>query len=234
MHSHKQHRHTSNSSAKKTVGRGFFVALTVCLIAVGGVAAVTFSDSLTAPPTVTDDPVTTTSAMEAAHITAPSTTRTTNVTTSTTTATVTTTTTTTVPATPLYVLPLSNTVLTAFSEQPLFNDTLKSYQVHAAVDFDGEEGQSVRALAAGTVTAVEDDPLWGPCITVDHGSDIVSIYRGVSPSVEAGAVLEVGAAIGVVDAIPCEKHLGPHLHLELYRNGEAVDVTALLKTQLNR
>lgn len=236
MHEQQQRPPSARSARSAKVGRGFFIALALCLIAVGGVATVTLSDTLLSSPAATEEPsMTTTSALQAAQITAPSTAKTTLTATRTTAVTTTMTTTTATAAdTPLFVLPLSNTVLTAFSEQPLYNDTMKVYEAHTAVDFDGEEGQSVRALAAGTVAAVEDDPLWGPCITIDHGSGIVSVYRGVAANVTVGTVLEVGDLVGTVDAVPCEKHLGPHLHLELYQNGEAVDVTTLLKTQMNR
>ncbi len=224
---HAKHSHSQKPS--RSAARGFFVALAVCLIAVGGVAVVTFSDSVNTPSAIDDTP-TTTAFHEAAQITAPPTTTTA----ATTTRTASTTATTTTPtAAPLYVLPLSNTVLTSYSDTPLYNETLRTYRAHQAVDFDGEEGQKVRALAAGTVTAIEDDALWGPCITVDHGNNIISVYRGVSAQVAVDDVLDVGTILGTVGAIPCEKHLGPHLHLELYQNGSPVDVATLLKTQLN-
>lgn len=227
--------HSQPSKTQKATRRaahGFFIALTICLIAIGGVAAVTFSESMNAPPVVSDTP-TTTQAHEAAQITAPPATTTTTRKTTTTRVTTTTAPTTAPTAASLYVLPLSNTVLTTYSDTPLYNDTLRSYRVHQAVDFDGEEGQRVRVLAAGTVTAIEEDALWGPCITVDHTSGIVSVYRGVVAQVAVGDELAVGDVLGTVAAIPCEKHLGPHLHMELYQNGAPVDVTTLLKTQLN-
>lgn len=231
MQPHKQAHEQDDRAKAHRGGHGFFIALALCLIAVGGTAAVTLSDTLSPAP-ATENSVTTT-AYNAAQITTPPKTTITTVTTTRKTTTTTRVTTTTASSSPLFVLPLTNNVLTRFSDQPLFNETIKAYQVHEAVDFDGEEGAAVRSLAAGTVTAVEEDPLWGPCITIDHGSGIVSIYRGVTATVTVDTVLQVGDTIGTVDAIPCEKHLGPHLHLELYQNGKAIDVTTLLKTHMN-
>ena len=213
--------------------RGFFAVLMLCLIAVGGVAATTFSDSLKQPPLESDEQeqrtvttvttaVTTTTAKPVA------------VTPATTTVAPTETeavTTTTAPAS-LFVLPMSNKVLTPFSEQPLYNETLDTYRAHTAIDFDGEDGQSVRPFAGGTVSAVEEDALWGGCVTVDHGAGVVTVYRGVSPSVEVGDELTIDDRVGMLADVPCETDLGPHLHFELYKDGKVADATALFDGQL--
>ncbi len=216
---------------KKTrVSRGFFSVLMLCLIAIGGVAATTFSDSPEQTPldsaqstTVATTVITTTTAKAVAVPPA----TTTHVTT-----TATTQTTTTTSSSPLFMLPLSNKVLTPFSSTPLYNETLDNYRAHTAVDFDGEEGQPVLPLADGTVCAVEHDPLWGGCITVDHGAGVVSIYRGVEASVSIDDEVTTDTPLGNLSSVPCESRLGPHLHLELYKDGNVADAAALFEKQL--
>lgn len=211
--------------------RGFFAVLMLCLIAVGGVAATTFSDNLTPPllepdeqsPATTTAVVTTTTAKPVAVTPATTTVVTTTV--------VTTTTGTTAPAS-LFVLPMSNKVLRPFSEQPLYNQTLDTYRAHTAIDFDGEDGQSVRPFANGTVSAVEEDALWGGCVTVDHGAGILTVYRGISPTVEVGDELTTDDRVGILADVPCETDLGPHLHFELYKDGKIADAAALFDGQL--
>lgn len=205
--------------------KGFFAVLMLCLIAVGGVAATTFSSSFNDTPAFEETTVTTTVTTTSVAPVA--------VSPATTTATVSTTaaTTTTAPA-ELFVLPLSNKVLTSFSTQPIYNETLDSYRAHTATDFDGEEGQAVRPFANGTVTVVEDDPLWGGCVTVDHGEGVISVYRGIVPSVDVGDEVTTDDRLGTLDAVPCESKLGPHLHLELYKDGEAADTAALFGDRL--
>ena len=210
--------------------RGFLAVLMLCLIAVGGVAATAFSDNLKQPPLEPDEQtpqtattvVTTTTAKPVAVTPA-----TTTVLTTTTEAV----TATTAPAS-LFVLPMSNKVLTPFSEQPLYNKTLDTYRAHTAIDFDGEDGQSVRPFANGTVSAVEDDALWGGCVTVDHGAGVITVYRGVSPTVEVGDELTTDDRVGILADVPCETDLGPHLHFELYKDGKVADATALFDGQL--
>ncbi len=211
--------------------RGFFAVLMLCLIAVGGVAATTFSDNLMPPllepdeqsPATTTAVVTTTTAKPVAVTPATTTVATTTV--------VTTTTGTTAPAS-LFVLPMSNKVLRPFSEQPLYNQTLDTYRAHTAIDFDGEDGQSVRPFANGTVSAVEEDALWGGCVTVDHGAGILTVYRGISPTVEVGDELTTDDRVGILADVPCETDLGPHLHFELYKDGKIADAAALFDGQL--
>ncbi len=215
-------------------GRGFFAMLMLCLIAVGGVAVTTFSDSLKEPPldpesngtTVTTAAVVTTTTARPVAV-APATT-TTEKTTTTTTAPATTT-----EAASLFALPLSNKVLTPYSEEPLYNETLDTYRAHTAIDFDGEEGQRVRPFASGVVTAVEQDALWGSCVTVDHGAGVISVYRGITPSVEVGDELTTDESLGALADVPCESDLGPHLHFELYKDGKAADAAALFDKQLS-
>lgn len=217
---------------KPRVGRGFFSVLMLCLIAIGGVAATTLSDNTPSAPL--DSAQTTTAATTAMTTTTVKPVAVNPVTTThkttTTTATVPATTTTT--SSPLFVLPLSNKVLTPFSETPLYNETLDTYRAHTAVDFDGEEGQMVLPLADGTVCSVEKDTLWGGCVTVDHGAGVISIYRGVDTSVAIGDEVTNDTALGTLSSVPCESRLGPHLHLELYKDGQAVDATALFDEQL--
>ena len=142
--------------------------------------------------------------------------RTTTTTTSTASASTTTQTTEEEEAPDLYVLPLSNTVQKAFSAQtPLYSETMKHWRVHLGADFAGEEGQEVKAVARGTVTAVEKDPLWGDVVEIDHSMGVVSRYCGVKASVKKGDKVDVAQGIGTLTEVPCESAQKAHLHLEM-------------------
>ena len=218
-------------SRTRVGGRGFFAALMLCLIAVGGVAAADFSNTLRQPVTDAGEQEVTTVTTAVTTTTAKPVAVKPVVTTSTTTATATDETTVTSAAS-LFCLPLSNRVLTPFSEQPLYNETLDTYRAHSGMDFDGEQGQSVRPFADGTVFSVEEDALWGGCVTVEHGAGVVTVYRGISPTVAVGEELTTDDRVGILADVPCESDLGPHLHFELYKDGEAADAAALFSGQL--
>ncbi len=211
-------------------GKGFYVALAVCLVAVCGVAVVTFIGSLPAifGQDTSDTPETSTTEK-------PVDTPVTNVpddrtTTSTTTTTPPTTTTTKadVPTNNdpmLLLLPLTNEVVVPYSDgKPVFSETMQDWRVHTGTDFKGETGQDIKAIADGTISSIDSDPLWGAIIVVDHGNDMQSRYCGASPSgIEEGMAVKAGQVIGVVSDIPCETVTGAHLHLEILVKGQLVD-----------
>ncbi len=199
-------------------GRGFYITLAACLLAAGGIAVATFGEALFVSQPAESQPGEDTYPVEQIVSGQPE-----DPTTTTTTTTPTTTTTTT-KAADLYILPMGNTVQKAYSDgQLLYCETMQDWRVHDGVDFAGESGQTVKALADGTVATVEEDPLWGAVITLDHGMDVLSIYRGVTPSVSVGATVKVGDTIGTLGEIPCESAQGVHLHLEMTVDGNKVD-----------
>lgn len=204
-------------------GKGFYVALAVCLLAIGGIAAATFGQALFVSQKV-EEPSSSSGNQPVGQVVSnqPDDRKTTA---STTQTTATTTTTAVAKAADLYVLPMGNLVQQAYSgTAPAYSVTMGDWRVHEGVDFSGETGQTVKALADGTVTSVTaSDPLWGGVIEIDHGVGVVSLYCGVTPSVKQGDTVKVGDTIGTLAEIPCEIAQSPHLHLELTIDGAAVD-----------
>ena len=98
----------------------------------------------------------------------------------------------------LFVLPLTNEVTKGYSDgKPAYSETMNDWRVHNGVDFKGETGQTVKALADGTILKVEEDALWGKVVTIDHGFGIHSRYCGLDAGGrKAGQTVKVGEAIG--------------------------------------
>lgn len=150
--------------------------------------------------------------------------RQTTTTTTTTTTSSQTTVTTQADAPDLYVLPLTNTVQKPFSaDAPLYSETMRDWRIHTGVDFAGELGQIVKAVAQGTVVSIEEDALWGSIITIDHGVGVISRYFGVEASVRVGDKTDASTPIGKLVTIPCEAVQKPHLHFEMTVDGVPVD-----------
>ncbi len=214
---------SSNHGKSRLGGRGFYVALAVGLLALGGIAVANFGEALfVKQPAEPDEPQGEHQAVERPVTDQPDDRKTTTTATA---ATTTATTTTAVqPPADLYVLPLTNTVLKGYSAaEPVYSLTMGDWRVHSGTDFAGEANQPVRALADGRVTSVETDPLWGGRVTVDHGMGVLSYYSGVKPAVSEGDTVQVGQSIGTLAEIPCEAADGPHLHLEMTVDGRSVD-----------
>lgn len=107
---------------------------------------------------------------------------------------------------------------------------------HRGIDFAAHRGTPVLAPAAGTVvesTALYDgQPKFGQVIVIDHGDGLRSMYAHLDRrSVRMGDRVVAGEAIGLSGATG--RVTGPHLHLEVQRNGEHVD-PALLIANLDR
>ena len=206
-------------------GRGFYAVLAVCLLAVGGVAAALVSRGLTGDqdPAVSEPPLSDAAPVEQVVTNQPD-----DRTTTATQAPATTATTQAATA-DLYVLPFGNLVQKVYSDgAPAYSVTMNDWRVHNGADYEGEIGESVRAIADGTVLAVENDPLWGTVVRIDHGLDVISTYCGVKSALAVGTNVKVGQTIGTLEEIPCESAQKPHLHLELTVDGKTADpVTAI-------
>ena len=209
-------------------GRGFYIVLALCLVAVGGLGIVTLVESISL---LTDDPpaATTTTARQVGQTvpTLPDTRTTASrpVTTVPSRTTVTTAQPTRPASAPadLFILPLSNEVLAVYSDTPVYSATMDSWRVHHGTDFAGSLGQEIKALADGTVQSVYTDLLWGDCLVIDHGGGVTSLYCGIRPTAAVGDSVAVGQVIGTLTEIPCESLLPPHLHLEITSGGQPID-----------
>ncbi len=202
-------------------GRGFYAALVVCLLAVGGVSVATFGERIfVSDKADSSEPSSGTKPVEQLVTNQPDDRKTTTTTFSSTRMT-----TTTAPrAVDLYVFPLSNTVQKAYSGEALaYSETMGDWRVHEGTDFVGESGQTVKALADGEVKAVFEDLIWGGIVEIDHGVGVISRYCGVTASVKAGSSVKVGDPIGQLSTVPCEEAQGAHLHMELTVDGAPVN-----------
>lgn len=128
----------------------------------------------------------------------------------------------------VFVTPVTGgTVAASFSETELvFSKTLEQWSTHRAVDFVAEEGSDVLAVWDGVVTAIDNDPLYGYCVSISHGDGLVSRYCGLSEnvSVSVSQTVKKGAKIGEIgNTMIIENADGAHLHFETYKNGKLIN-----------
>nr|WP_162990859.1 M23 family metallopeptidase [Maliibacterium massiliense] len=127
-----------------------------------------------------------------------------------------------------FAMPVAGEVSKGFAMETLvYSSTLNEWNTHAGVDIKAEEGTQVSAVLDGTVKSVQQDPLMGNVITIEHAQNLTSVYAGVinvRDNVKAGAQLKAGDAIAQVgNAAASEAKDGAHLHFELHENGAPVD-----------
>ncbi len=134
---------------------------------------------------------------------------------------------------PHFALPLGSFIAKDYSgDNVVYSNTMRDWRVHTGIDFGDNRGQSVLAIADGTVTDVREDVLWGVVLTIDHGDGVVARYCGLEKgsTPEVDAQVEQGVVIGKLGEIPVESKDGPHLHLEIRKNGTRIDPWKLLQS----
>jgi Peptidase family M23 len=98
---------------------------------------------------------------------------------------------------------------------------------HAGIDLATPRGTPVLAIAAGTVISSDWTPRYGNRVIVDHGGGMISMYgHNELLLVEAGDRIRAGSPIALSGNSGIST--APHLHLEIWLSGRAVDPRALL------
>ena len=93
---------------------------------------------------------------------------------------------------------------------------------HTGMDLAVPSGTPIRAALDGTVTRSEYDSSYGYFVMIDHGSGLATLYGhnsrllvSVGQTVRAGDVISLSGSTG--------RSTGPHLHFEVWVNGERTD-----------
>lgn len=126
--------------------------------------------------------------------------------------------------------PCIGKVIAPYSPILSYNDALDDYRAHNGIDISADEGCSVCAAADGTVENIFANAL-GEGISVIHQNGYITKYMCLG-SVEAwkiGDEVKAGDVLGTVGKSKGENVKEPHLHFEMYKNGEAVNPEELLQ-----
>jgi murein DD-endopeptidase MepM/ murein hydrolase activator NlpD len=98
---------------------------------------------------------------------------------------------------------------------------------HPGVDFAGEEGGQVVAVATGVVTWAGDHLGYGNLVEINHGDGYLTRYGHNSKVlVRAGETVQKGQVLALVGSTG--HSTGPHVHFEVLRNGSPVDPMAFI------
>lgn len=117
----------------------------------------------------------------------------------------------------------SKRLVKEYSEQIVYNDTMKDYRAHTGADFAADKGEAVFSVSDGIVDVIYEDDMFGNVIKITNGSYSV-YYCGVNSDVgvSEGDVVTQGQVIAQVGEIPSEKE-DTHIHLEIRVGGNLID-----------
>ena len=131
----------------------------------------------------------------------------------------------------VFTMALGGAITAPFSGDELVRSkTMGDWRIHRGVDIKGELGEDVRAIASGKVLRVETDSMMGNTVTIEHTGGLVSIYANLADDIalKAGDAVKGGDIVGRIGASSlCECLEEPHLHLEVHREGKAIDPLSL-------
>jgi len=101
---------------------------------------------------------------------------------------------------------------------------------HEGIDIAAEEGTPIRAAASGRVVFAGPRGTYGLAVIIEHGGGLSTLYAHCSR-----IMVEVGDSVGTSTVIALAGNTGnsrgPHLHLEVLKNGVPLDPLALLEQE---
>lgn len=126
-----------------------------------------------------------------------------------------------------FVAPMENaSIIKDFSNKELqYNDTLKQWEIHKALDISSDTSANVLAISDGTVTNVYTNYLEGGVIEITHENGIKSVYKSLKDiSVKNGDYVKTGDVIASTSStMSRELNTGNHLHFEMFENNISIN-----------
>lgn len=129
--------------------------------------------------------------------------------------------------------PVAGEIIKDFATDNLiYSKTLEEWTTHSGIDIKAEKMSIVMAAEEGKIETIKNDPRYGLTITIAHQDGFKTIYSNLLSTefVKEGEEVEKGQTIGTVgETSSFEIADEPHLHFEMYKEGEAVNPTIYLK-----
>ena len=134
---------------------------------------------------------------------------------------------------PEVISPLDGTTVTVFSmTELLYDQTMADWRTHNGIDVQADEGAAVKTAADGTVLSVTNDELMGTTVVIAHSGGYTTHYSSLQTDVPVaeGQTVHAGDVIGCVGSTSmAESEMGPHLHFSVSQNGSAIDPHAYIE-----
>ncbi|TXH77297.1 MAG: M23 family metallopeptidase [Thiothrix sp.] len=103
-------------------------------------------------------------------------------------------------------------------------------RMHKGMDYAGPRGTDVYSVGGGVVSFVGTKGGYGNVVEIDHGNGLTSRYAHLDQAlVEAGKIIQKSDRVALLGNTG--RSTGPHLHLEILQNGEAIDPQTYLGLQ---
>lgn len=128
---------------------------------------------------------------------------------------------------PVFVMPVEGEIMREYAkENLLYSQTLDEWVTHLGIDIKADKTAVVKASAAGTVTAIKNDPRYGLTVVIEHTKGFKTVYSNLLTAeyVTIGQTVESGQTLGTVGNTATFEILDEyHLHFEMLENEENVN-----------
>lgn len=132
------------------------------------------------------------------------------------------------PTTSLLGSPVSGRVTSGFGRR--VHPILRLARMHRGMDFGAPSGTPIVAVADGQVVRAGWAGGYGRQVRIAHGDGLLTSYSHMSGIVShVGGIVRRGELIGYVGSSGLST--GPHLHYEVWKNGQAVDPAGVTLTR---
>ena len=100
---------------------------------------------------------------------------------------------------------------------------------HFGTDIVTKNGEPIKSIGDGTIVMADYTTKSGFVVQIQHRNNLVSVYKHCSAVLkQVGETVTAGDPIAVVGNTG-EQTTGPHLHIELWENGVAIDSEKYIK-----
>ena len=117
------------------------------------------------------------------------------------------------------------------SQQASLIKYANTYWPHTGIDFARKDGKTfdVVAAMAGKVIRVEENPIIGKQIAIQHDNGLVTVYQSLeNVKVEKEQIVKKGDVLAEAGRNQFEKDAGVHLHFEVYQQQKPVNPAKFL------
>lgn len=105
----------------------------------------------------------------------------------------------------------------------IISNSFKASEQHYGIDIVGPENEAIKSTLDGTVILATWSSETGYTITVQHTNNLISVYKHNSVLLKKiGDYVKAGDPIAIIGNSG-EQTTGPHLHFELWYNGNPID-----------
>lgn len=105
----------------------------------------------------------------------------------------------------------------------IITSTYNKQENHLAIDIAAQKGEAIKSVAMGTIIFTDWTPDTGYVVVIQHNNGMISVYKhALTVYKKMGEIVKKGEVIAAVGNTG-ELTTGPHLHFELWIDGNAVD-----------